>query len=148
MEKLAPEASTLGTTAIARLEPTFAGPRLIGRREAHRRSLPGRAVSVSVPGMSYDDERANHVHAPFAKDTRTAAKFSSARTPYGEITDAVMWVSPRSSMCNCLAAESDRSIIRPRLNGPRSFTTTSTVRRDAPSVTRAACRRAASYGRL
>jgi hypothetical protein len=53
MEKLAPEASTLGTTAIARLEPTFAGPRLIGRREAHRRSLPGRAVSVSVPGMSY-----------------------------------------------------------------------------------------------
>ena len=50
------------------------------------------------------------------------------------MTDAVMWVSPRSVMFNCLAAESERSITRSRLNGPRSFTTTSSERREAASA--------------
>ncbi len=42
---------------------------------------------------------------------------------------------PRSIMCSALAAASDRSSTRPRVNGPRSLTTTSTLRSLLRSVT-------------
>jgi hypothetical protein len=43
---------------------------------------------------------------------------------------AVTFIRPRSIMCKAFAAASERSRTRPRVNGPRSLTTTMTLRCD------------------
>src|SRR4249920_3843233 len=51
-------------------------------------------------------------------------------------TTAVTFSNPRPVIFSAFAAASDRSSTRPFVNGPRSFTTTTTLRFDLGSVTR------------
>src|SRR5262245_36311866 len=59
-------------------------------------------------------------------------------------TTAVTFINPRSIICKALAAARERSSTRPLVKGPRSLTTTMTVRWECGSVT---CKRVPN-GRL
>src|SRR5262245_20675937 len=66
----------------------------------------------------------------FIEDESLNSCSQSGATTNPYCTAAVTFIRPRPVMPRALAAASDRSITRPLVNGPRSFTVTTTLRLD------------------